>query len=258
MSDSTYRDFLDGLKGIYRFAKEISLTFESYRSWYQKNAATINAYLNAFADFGVWCLAVQKMSERQIVFTDDLTNEFAKNIYVSPDIDATVLGYYLKDNEAHMNALITRCTSSRQIEDFETLYEQIISAYRNGHFQLACVGLFAMLDGILSEISLDEDTSFKKRIVLIQRKITDRIELSNWDKRLWCIYVSLDSFMGTVSANEPFKKDEPKKLNRNWLIHGRTRKQYTKLDFLKALLALDAVIVLDNAGNYTSSTEMEQ
>ena len=117
MSDSTYRDFLDGLKGIYRFAKEISLTFESYRSWYQKNAATINAYLNAFADFGVWCLAVQKMSERQIVFTDDLTNEFAKNIYVSPDLDATLLSPAV---QAVVKLRISRHCMSRSSLHIET------------------------------------------------------------------------------------------------------------------------------------------
>lgn len=258
MSDSSYRDLLDGLQGLYRFVKEMSLAFETYRTWYQKNAATINAYLSAFTDYGVWASAVQKMSERQIVFTDDLTNDFAETIYRSTDIDATVLNYYIEDEESRMNALISRCANNQQIEDFGTLYEQIIFAYQNGHYQLACVGLFAMLDGVLSKVSLDEGTSFKNRIVLIQRKITDRIELSKWDKKLWCVYVSLDSFMGTVSANESFKKDEPKKLNRNWVTHGRTRRQYTKLDFLKTLLALEAITVLDNACNLTSSPGTEQ
>ena len=37
-------------------------------------------------------------------------------------------------------------------------------------------------------------------------------------------------------------------LNRNWLQHGRTHKTYTQMDSIKALLLLEAVIILSDAG----------
>ncbi len=258
MSESAYQGFLDGFQGLCRFIKDISLAFESYRSWYQKNKAIIYEYLIAFADFGVWNAAISMMSERQIVFTDDLTYDFAKTIYASTDVEATVLGYYLENGEAQMDALISRCGNSQQIDGFKSLYEQIIVAYRNGHYQLACVGLFSVLDGILTEISFDKSTSFKNRIEIIKNKLVEKIELDIIDRRLWCVYVSLDSFDDSIFGNSSLKKDEPDGLNRHWVIHGRTRKQYTKLDFLKALLFLDAIIFLDDVATKTSLNETEQ
>lgn len=248
----------DVLNGILVFMKAFNDTLKEFSAWYQRNADAIDAYIVAFSEFGVWCKAIQKMSAQQIVFTDDLTIDLAKRIIASADVNSTILKYYLNDGEDRLHAIIVRCKEARQIEPFRVLYDEIIAAFCSKHYQLACVGLFSMLDGLLSEITSDTSTNFKRRVEKINNKLSEKVELDEVDKKLFGIYMSMGSFENTIFKNEDFKHSEPEGLNRHWVVHGRTRKQYSKLDCLKALLMLDAFLILDDASLQTPPNNMEQ
>ena len=45
-----------------------------------------------------------------------------------------------------------------------------------------------------------------------------------------------------------FSENESDRLKRDWLLHGRTHRDYEKIDFLKVMLWLDAIIFLSNKG----------
>ena len=85
-------------------------------------------YLLAFADFGVWSVATDKLIENQIVFTDDLPQDLAQKIYNGSDIEKVVCSYYFGNNECNMERVISRCQQNEQVQKYVELYDQIISA----------------------------------------------------------------------------------------------------------------------------------
>ena len=101
------------------------------------------------------------------------------------------------------------------------------------------------------------ETRFKKRIDAITEKFAKQVELSDVDKKILCIYETVDSFEDSIFFNSDFSETEPDSLNRHWVIHGRTRRIYTKYDFLKALLWLDAIIILTSAGEQCEEEKTE-
>lgn len=241
MDDFNNGDIFATLKAI---AIKVNEIFTIVGEWYTRNIDNINKYLLAFADFNIWCEATEKLAEKQIVFTDDLSLDFAKELCSSPNIDELVQKYYFDNSEHKVALLIERCGSSKEITHYEDLYTQTIEAYQRGHYHLACIGMFSILDGVLADVSEITTTSFKLRIETIENKIKDEVELNEVDRKTICIYTAMEKIENSLFVFSDFSQDEPSSLNRHWLVHGRTRKKYTKYDFLKILLWMDGVFYI--------------
>ena len=221
---------------------KFSEALSTVQKWYERNSENIAKYLLAFADLGVWYSAIDKLAENQIIFTDDLGLDFAKEICDSTNIDKVVQRYYFDNNQQNMNLLISRCNSAREIFEYKELYVQTLDAYNRGHYHLACIGMFSLIDGVLADVSeMATVTSFKKRIQAIENKIGDQVALNEIDRKTLCIYTAMEHIKDSIFGNSSFSEAEPEGINRHWVMHGRTRKKYSKYDFLKLLLWLDAI-----------------
>ena len=242
MDKTDYEKFFEGARTmLIKFAEVLVSAHE----WYERNAENIAKYLLVFADFGTWCSATDKLAEKQVVFTDDLTLDFAKQICNSTNIDELVQGYYFNSNEQNMTRLIERCEAANEIMPYKDLYAQTIDAYKRGNYHLACIGMFSLLDGVLADVSeMISATNFKQRIGVIEKKINDKVDLNDVDRKTLCIYTSTEHVKESMFGRSDFEADEPDNLNRHWLIHGRTRKAYSKYDFLKIMLWLDAIFYM--------------
>lgn len=234
------------LDGITTFVKKVEKIFESYHDWFIKSQKNIVSILLGVADVSTWCKATEKLAETQIIFTDDLTIEFSETICSSNNVDNTIQHYYFENDNDRMNMLIYRCRQATQLSKYQELYTQIIDAYQINHYQLACIGMFSIIDGVLSDVSQMNSTNFEKRIESVKEKIDSEIELNEIDRKTLCIYNSINPSKKSIFGYSDFSKPEPDLLNRHWILHGRTRKEYTKYDFLKILLCLDAIIFLAN------------
>lgn len=247
MSDFIKEEYRSILNGVILVVQRVAEVFSSAHTWYQKNAETINTYFAAFAGLSLWFSAVQKMADAQIVFTGNLSLEMAQEICTSNNASAVVERYYTEDDNRELGEVFSRCQQASQVSACSELFSQIISAYYAGHYHLACLGMLAVVDGILSDVSaMKESTSYKKRIQKLEQKIADKFELSDLEKKLLCIYVAMDNFEESIFKNSDFSQNEPETLNRHWMMHGRTHRAYTNLDFIKIILWLDAIIFLDD------------
>lgn len=241
MSNNWY----DLYSGIFYAIRNYVGALSVIREWYNKNADKIAQYVKVFAQLGVWYSAVKVLSEHQIVFTDDLSVELSQRIIMAENVDDLIFQYYFDGEPPRINRIIENCQQSSKTLPYRILLEETIAAYRAGHFHLSCVGMFAIVDGILSDFTESQDTSFKKRMLRIEQKFDNNLHLDDMDKKTICIYHSMTSFEDSIFKNSGFKGSEPETLNRHWVIHGKTRRQYTQYDFLKILLWLDAVIFID-------------
>ncbi len=247
MNDFDNNDFQIVSETIINTIKGFANIFQKMHYWLNENYSSIFSALSIISDVGALFSAAKVLADNQIVFIDNLSIELAKTICETADVKNVVLQYYLQNDAQHMDNLIKRCLNAKQIINYRQFYSQIIDSYNRTHYQIACVGLFSIVDGILSDVeSTMNNTSFEKRLKSIENKVVEKIELDEFDIKLICIVESIDKFNSSIFAFSDFSQKEPDNLNRNWLLHGRTRREYSQYDFLKILLWLDALIFLDN------------
>lgn len=231
--------------GAFEFLKKISEALTSIGSWWVQNADKISAYLEAFCEFGVWMDAVIKLAEEHLMFTDDITMDYAHKFSESENVKKTLEDYYIDDDYKNFNSLVDRCKESKCLQENQKFFEQIMSAYERGHFQLACTGLFALIDRVLADnTSNAKNTSFLKRIETIKSKLDEKVELDEVEMKTFCIYILMDTENGSIFDDSDFRKEEPELINRHWLLHGRTKRNESFFDFLLVLLWLDAIIYM--------------
>lgn len=210
-----------------------------------------------FGEFALWAEAVDKMANAQIVFTDDFTLELAHKFCEEPDIVQAVDRYYYEGG--HISPLIETLKQHDGMEMYQRFYEEIIAAFQQEHYQLACTGLFSLADGILADASdMQGCVNYEKRIKKIEERISNNEELTGLDRKFWCVYTGLNAVTGTMFNGKPFTEKEEDLLNRNWLQHGRTHRTYTRMDFLKALLLVDGILFFAEQGNSKSQIEEDK
>lgn len=253
MSDSGNYGIFEGLTGFVKGLETFCNAIGKAITWYEENADIISSYLLAFAEFGEWSIATSKLIENQFVFTDNLTPDLAHEIYQGADVEEVMTHYYFDNDGQNMEKLIQRCKYSNYIREYRELYHQILNAYDREDYLLACIGLFSLVDGLLAECSgMIEQTGFKKRLERISDKLADKVVLNEIDKKTICIYEAFKKFDCSVFNDSVFSDKEPPTVNRHWDVHGRTHRKHTRIDFLKVLLWLDAVIYL-----HDKSTQLE-
>lgn len=244
MDDSNNYNAFEGLTSIIEGLKPFIDALDKLNTWYEQNAENIASYLSVFAEYAEWSVAVEKLIENQFVFTDDLTPELAHDIYQSSDVTEVMDRYYFGNSEQNINKLIQRCGNNKNIGKYRELYNQIINAYIRGDYLIACIGLFSLVDGVLAEHSGINKTGFQKRLDRIAKKFASKAELNEIDRKTLCIYDAFTKFDCSVFQKSDFAQEEPQVVNRHWDVHGRTHRKHTKIDFLKILLWLDAIMYL--------------
>lgn len=246
MSNFIKDDYLTILDRIVNIVKKVDDVFAFAQNWYQQNAKIIQEYLALFVDLSYWFTAIQRLAENQIIFTGNLTFELAQNICKSDNLYVVVEQYYTQNNNHEINVIIERCKQAKLLSPYSSLFSQVLTAYKHKHYHLACLGMLAIVDGALSDVSENKKTNYKVRFEEIEKKISDKFELSDLEKKFICICIALDHFEESIFKHSNFSKNEPNNLNRHWMIHGRTRREYTNLDFVKIILWLDAIVFLDD------------
>ena len=245
------------LNGIATFMQGAVAVFKKAGEWYRDNEETIRNFIISFSNFSTCCSAIEKMAQRQIMFSDDISIDFAEAICNSDNIDTLVEDYYFGTDTHHIDIVMNRCDKAKCLRDYQNLFLQITDTYSRQQYHLACIGLFAIADGLMADIStMKKSTSFEKRIKSIEQKMADKIELDTIDRRTFFIHLQFDSLGDNLSNSvfgfSDFTKDEPNELDRHWLLHGRTHKTYSRYDFLKILLWIDQLVFLDSIINITS------
>lgn len=158
-NNNQYRNIIEELMYFAKAVENICIAVEENRENIVKALQSIGAY-------ATWFSAIKKLADNQIVFTDDLTLSLAKKVDESENIINVMEEYYFGENETRMNDLISRCTDSDFLIAYKTPFDQVVEAYKRKHYYLACIGLFAILDGIISDVSGDvKSTSFKLPII---------------------------------------------------------------------------------------------
>ena len=113
------------------------------------------------------------------------------------------------------------------------------------------LGLMARLDRVLSEQSgMIRNINFRLRYETIYKRISERgdLYLDEIEWKDFLVFLTYKEAIEGIGDDKGFDKEEPVEVNRNWLMHGRTDKVYTRLDCVKVLNMIYGTIRLGELG----------
>ena len=194
-SETSFSGILEGLTAFYASLKKVTAEIDAAMP---KIVSTLEA--------------VGKLAEKQIVFTDDLTADLACEWEDKEDISIAVEDYYY--TLGHIRQLIDRIGKDRAIESYYMFYSEIVECSKRQHYQLACIGMFALLDGVLSDLTDMASTNYNKRINKIEETVRKNEELTVLDRKLLCVYKGIRAASNSMFCGVDFKGSETKLLNK--------------------------------------------
>lgn len=120
------------------------------------------------------------------------------------------------------------------------LFRQCLEAYSCRNYLICTTALITILEGLLSEFGED-----KKDIKMI--KICRlHMEKTKADKKIinHLVWVSLFNFIKELYEKSSFDKNQPERINRHWILHGRTDKQVGEADCLRLFNAIYSLVTM--------------
>ena len=137
----------------------------------------------------------------------------------------------------HIDTAIDELQKDARIKSYDVLFQQAITAYKAELYDLAVLGFFAIIDGLLSDITKDRCSvgikqRTKKAVNIDGFHVPEDDEAINMAMQK----ASLLAVSEMLSESKPFSGAEPETLNRHWAMHGRTRTKKTKTDCEKLIL----------------------
>ena len=230
------------MDSISQMINEMGQVMKDFSQQFQINNSQLIATLSRLSELSE---AVDKLLDNQIIMVDRLPEKLEREILVSDNIPTLIEDYYSENNDKQLQIVIQRCQKAEKMKKHETLFNQVVEAYKIGSYHLACMGLFAIAEELLTSLSGLYGPNADKRISEFEESIKEPVELAPYDPCLVSAYSALSEFRITFYKSKPFSEEEPPELNRHWTIHGRSTRAYKKIDFIRVLLWIDALTRLD-------------
>lgn len=187
-------------------------------------------------------LAIEKMKSSQYVFWDYLSKPFVAAVI--NDCDTAIDEYESDDDYAQSEELIGKCMVHSYLADYQHLYVQTIAAYHLGLFNLAAAGLTAIIDAVMSESTQNPTHKSKERYEAILDKLMAEEFVADKEYATLALFMTFNATALSFYKSIPFSEEEPDFLNRNWIMHGRTKTELTRIDCIKLIRFLYGIILI--------------
>ena len=207
--------------------EEIDAFIFEVKQWFEKTMLPINATI--------------KLAEKQYVSLSHPDEMLADEIMRADNVD-----FLLSDNP-EIRKLIDRAidesAKASLIKPYDALFRQTITAYKSELYDLAVLDFFAIIDGLLSDITMDRGSVKIKQRTEKAVNIEDiHVSADMEDINKVIQKASLLRVAELLSESKPFSGAEPEILNRHWAMHGRTRTKKTQADCEKLILFIYGLI----------------
>ena len=226
------------------FARATKQITESAQTNFEKIRPVILSTVQGLTTLSQIYDTAEKLGKRQFILVSHIPNELVERALAGEDVERLASEYLTTDE------LIQRTAQYCGLQD-SLLLQQTIKALYDGSYNLAMLGLMAYLDRVLSEQSgMIKKINFRLRYETIYRKINEQGELylDEMEGKDFLVFLTYNEAIDGIGDDEGFDKEEPQEVNRNWLMHGRTDKVYTRLDCVKVLNMIYGTIRLGELG----------
>jgi hypothetical protein len=195
--------------------------------------------------------SLRRMSDSQFVYWDKLSDNFMDELLLEDNTNKRLRTICLSDKTLFISTPIETIASHDLIQKrYSRLFDQSVSAYNQKNYEISSVGLFATIDGLLSDMSGNFGTSIYKRAnKLLERfEETDDTVFDEFENSILALTWTFRETMLSISKKIEFDKREPKNLNRHWTMHGRTRRRKTQLDCIKLIRFIYGLLAIYDYG----------
>lgn len=189
-------------------------------------------------------IAAETLGENQYVHWMPLTSQQIDAIISADELDDILYDIETANKNEKINSTIEDTIDCNQLQNHQRLYEQAIEAYRRGDYDIAMVGMLAVIDGLLSKYSGSVATGMKSRMEQICRNINAGISVKETEFSVLMLIRTFSSTIGDLSERVEFSADEPQNLNRHWIMHGRSTRKFTALDCMKLINCIYGILLL--------------
>lgn len=134
-------------------------------------------------------------------------------------------------------------------------FDQSIDAFWTGKYNLAILGFVAALDWFLSKYSKQiNNPNFKSRITAIADRVKAKgdLYLDDLEAADFALCMTYTKAISNIYRGGDFDKTEPPHLSRDWIMHGRTRREYTRFDCVRILNMIYGTIRMGEIGEEDS------
>ncbi len=189
--------------------------------------------------------AIRIMGEAQFVYWDVMDDQLINELLESNNPNKTLRAFVSKNKFSYVNNTIGKCISNPKMQKHLRLFTQSVTAFQNGHSDLAVNGFTSVLDGLLADISGNITHSLRPRIKAIEEKLETDAVLDNDEYAMLTLALTFHETMESFSDRVLFSEKEPKGLNRHWIAHGRSRRKKTKLDCVKLINLICGLLLIN-------------
>lgn len=190
--------------------------------------------------------AIDCLGEAQYVQWEYLTTEFVDEIVESKNINKTLRIMYERSNYSDFFRISEECQKSKLVGKNAKILAQATDSFKKGHTDLVAIGITVVIDGTLANLpdSYYKKTSIIKRCERLAEKLDTDGFLDNEEFALLALALTFSKAFESIGGNSDFNGKEPNTINRHWTVHGRAVRRKTKLDCVKLIRFLYAIIIL--------------
>lgn|GEM_PF-2615088 len=187
-------------------------------------------------------LAATKIGERGWTVPFELTlraiSELGGSELSVDDIDNAFFNYYRCDNGKYFLTLVNGISASNLCDTWSELFRQCVKAYNDGQYLIAIPSLLIILEGLLATLLINKNRTKMATICKSELEKCGTEDRMFVERLAW---LSITSFIQNLYTNCPFSGDEPPRINRHWILHGRSAANYTCVDCLRLFNAISSV-----------------
>lgn len=237
--DAVKDNIAPALIRIAEVANQYTITFEQF----QRTINQLRPVFDCISSLSAIYKVAEKLSENQFVIVDTIAPEVVEHM---DSVDINILAEKYLTTNAVVETTIKACGL-----DGNLMFKQAVDAIDSDLYNLAILGLIAVLDRILSESSGQiKNVRIKSRCESIIEKLENKgdLYLDELEGKDFLLFISYPKAMESFGQDSDFFSPEPRLLNRHWIMHGRTNKQYKKLDCIKILNMIYGTIRMAQLG----------
>ena len=236
--------------GIPRFVSAFSELMAPYAEFLNSIKPKIESYrpaLERIAEVAEAFEVLDKLGGNQYVLWKPLSRELVaaiKTATAPEEIDAVIERYIENDDGGAIKLCGEYCEG-------DLLFQETVTAFNMGLYNVAIVGFMAVFDRVMSECSgLLNTVNFQRRIEELEKKINAKgdIYIDDLDTKDYLLFVTYFEAVKGIGDGRDFDKDEPMRLSRPWVAHGRSNRNYTKIDCIKVVNMIYGTIRMDEIG----------
>lgn len=192
--------------------------------------------------------AIQKLRDFQYTTWVPLTSTEVELVLKARDDED--MENIIEGRNDNIQLIINELQDNHVIMKRQLIFNEVLSALLNENYYLATLGLIAVIDFIMTELSGKTTHRAIERCEIIKDRLVEREYLDYEEKSILTLLLTYDSFKSSFFANKPFDKIEPKELNRHWIVHGRRTQRLKKTDCRKLLRFLYCMLAMGSLDEF--------